>query len=82
MYKPSNPHPPSLPALSLHTSGPKIRTGSFKGGPVTIEKGQSVTLTTDESLRLEGTASKFYVDYKDLYSTAKEVKDMNRIQML
>ena len=64
----------------LHLSqGPKIRTGSFNSGAINIQKGQKIILTVDEAFRLTGDENKFYVDYKDLLTTAKEVCRMRVI---
>lgn len=43
--------------------GPKIRTGKFKDGPVTLEKGQKFILTADD---VEGNAEKVSTTYKPL----------------
>ncbi|MCL1848846.1 MAG: pyruvate kinase, partial [Clostridiales bacterium] len=47
-------------ALMLDTAGPEIRTGPIKEGQVTLEDGQSFTLTTKA---VEGDAAKVTVSY-------------------
>ena len=36
-------------ATILDTKGPEIRIKTFENGPVTLEKGQTFTLTTDDA---------------------------------
>ncbi len=50
-------------ALLLDTKGPEIRLKKFKEGKVTLEKGKTFTLTTDE---IEGDAEIVSITYKDL----------------
>ena len=50
-------------ATLLDTKGPEIRLRDFDGGKVTLEKGQTFTLTTEEIM---GDATKASVTYKDL----------------
>ncbi len=50
-------------ALLLDTKGPEIRLKKFKDGKVTLEKGKTFTLTTDE---IEGDAERVSITYKDL----------------
>ena len=50
-------------ATLLDTKGPEIRLRDFEGGKVTLEKGQTFTLTTEEVM---GNAEKASVTYKDL----------------
>ncbi len=51
-------------ALLLDTKGPEIRTGTIKdGGSVTLNRGDQITLTTEE---VEGTASLLSVSYVNL----------------
>jgi pyruvate kinase len=49
--------------IMLDTSGPEIRLGTFEGGRVEIEKGQTFTLTTDD---VQGDATRASVTYKDI----------------
>ncbi len=50
-------------ATMLDTKGPEVRTGQFKEGKVTVQKGQEFTLTT---LDCDGTSEKVTISYKDL----------------
>ena len=51
-------------AILLDTKGPEIRTGLLEdGGPVTLEKGATVVVTTDECV---GNAERFCLDYDNL----------------
>ena len=52
-------------ATILDTKGPEIRIKSFAGGPVTLEKGQSFTLHTDE---VEGDNRQVSVTYRNLHN--------------
>lgn len=58
----------SLPILA-DLQGPKIRVGKMKDGAQEIEKGDYVTLISED---IEGTPEKIPVDYKDLVSDALE----------
>ncbi|MCA9363777.1 pyruvate kinase [Candidatus Kaiserbacteria bacterium] len=60
-------------ALLADLAGPKIRTGDFKTGHVTLKKGKRVVLTTAKCL---GTAERMYVNYPKF---ADEVKKGNHI---
>ena len=51
-------------ATILDTKGPEIRIKSFAGGPVTLEKGQQFTLSTDE---VEGNEKQVSVTYTNLH---------------
>ncbi len=51
-------------AIMLDTKGPEYRTGVFKNGPVTLEKGQEFIFTTDE---VEGDEHRVSVSFKDLH---------------
>ena len=68
-------------AIALDTKGPEIRTGQFtvvcftvltasgilkNDEDVLLEKGNAVTITTDEAHYNEGDASKIYMDYKNI----------------
>ncbi|MFA6295347.1 MAG: pyruvate kinase [Candidatus Paceibacterota bacterium] len=55
-------------AIMQDLSGPKIRIGTFKDDKITLEKGQTFTLTTEEC---EGTSERVFVNYAQL---PKEVK--------
>jgi pyruvate kinase len=51
-------------AIMLDLQGPKIRTGTLEGGePVTLARGQSFTITTDD---IEGTAERVSTTYPNL----------------
>lgn len=50
-------------AILLDTKGPEIRTGSFKGGKVSLAEGKTVIIRHDDIL---GTADEFSVTFKDL----------------
>src|SRR5436309_8564141 len=51
-------------AVMLDLQGPKIRTGTLKGGePVTLKRGQSFAITTNE---VEGTAERVSTTYPGL----------------
>ena len=52
-------------ATILDTKGPEIRIKSFAGGPVTLEKGQTFTLSTDE---VEGSCQQVSVTYLNLHN--------------
>lgn len=58
----------SLPILA-DLQGPKIRIGKMKDGAQEIEKGDYVTLTSED---IEGSSDKIPVDYKDLVHDAIE----------
>jgi len=56
--------------ILLDLQGPKIRTGKLKdGGPVYLESGKIIRLTTQV---IKGTADKISVTYKDLTSDLKK----------
>ncbi len=57
----------NLRAVLLDIQGPKIRTGSFKEGSIFLEQGKEYVLTTDESVKLTGDDTQFYVDYAVRY---------------
>ena len=62
-------------AILLDTKGPEIRTGMLAcGGPVMLEAGNEITLTTDYDFK--GSAEKIAVSYPDL---AKDVKPGSKI---
>jgi pyruvate kinase len=58
----------SIPILA-DLQGPKIRIGEMKGGQQKIEKGDYVTLTTED---IKGTSEKIPVDYEGLVDDAIE----------
>ena len=67
------PAPPSdkgvtaVVAIALDTKGPEIRTGLMKDDQdVTLEKGSTVIVTTDESKKEACDASTIYVDYTNI----------------
>ncbi|WP_026894592.1 pyruvate kinase [Clostridiisalibacter paucivorans] len=54
-------------AVMLDTKGPEIRTGNFEGGEITVEDGDTITLTTRDTM---GNKDLCHVTYKGL---AKDV---------
>lgn len=56
-------------ASLLDTKGPEIRTHLFKDGLATVEEGSTVTVHMDE---IEGDATKFSVNYPNLYKDMKK----------
>ena len=52
-------------ATILDTKGPEIRIKTFENGPVTLEKGQTFTLTTDDAA---GTQERVSVTYANLHN--------------
>jgi len=65
-------------AIAADTKGPEIRTGLFAGDTtlVELEAGQTFVLSTDSSLREDGTSNEVYVDYVGL---AEELEPGQRI---
>ncbi|MGZ3649603.1 MAG: pyruvate kinase [Bdellovibrionota bacterium] len=61
-------------AILLDLQGPKIRIGKFPGGPVVVNKGDRITITTDETEPC--TATRLSTTYKEL---AHDVKAGDRI---
>jgi len=54
-------------AIALDTKGPEIRTGLLKDGKdIFLEKGVTLTLSTDPARERDGDAETIYVDYKNL----------------
>ena len=51
-------------AILLDTKGPEIRTGTMAAGKVDIEKGQSINISMDETVK--GTKDVFAITYPDL----------------
>lgn len=54
--------------ILLDLSGPKIRTGDFAGGSITLKKGSKITVTTKKCL---GSETRVYINYAAL---SKEIK--------
>jgi pyruvate kinase len=61
-------------AIMLDTQGPEIRTGSFAEGVKEVElvTGDTVELTTEESVRTSQTASRLWISYAKLLETVQE----------
>ena len=57
-------------AIALDTKGPEIRTGILEGDDgrkeVTLEAGNSIIITTDDSFKEKSTGEKVWVDYKNI----------------
>jgi len=59
------PHTPL--AIALDTKGPEIRMGQTKNDEeITLEKGNEVIVTTDDSRKTDGDIHTFWVDYKNM----------------
>merc|ERR1712001_102469 len=60
---------PSL-AIALDTKGPEIRTGFLEGDDgrleLTLEKGASIKITTDDAVKEKCTKETLWVDYKNI----------------
>ena len=50
-------------SIALDTKGPEIRTGMLASESITVEQGQTIRLTTDESKRESGTSEELFLDY-------------------
>jgi pyruvate kinase len=64
-----NPLDSRLVGIALDTKGPEIRSGMLKDTSVSVvplEKGATLTVTTDEAMLNECTAELIYMDYKNL----------------
>jgi len=65
--------PANLRAVLLDTQGPEIRTGGLAGDEgklkITLTKGDTITLTTDEACNGKGDTETIYVTYQALPST-------------
>ncbi|CAK4082181.1 unnamed protein product [Aphanomyces euteiches] len=60
----------NLRSVLLDTQGPEIRGGSFAdGNKVTLQKGDKITLTTDEAYKKNSTKDLLYVTYTKLATT-------------
>lgn len=57
--------------IMLDTKGPEIRTGNFQNGAVQYKKGQTVTITKEDTL---GDETKFHINCAELFKDIK-VKD-------
>jgi pyruvate kinase len=55
-------------AIAFDTKGPEIRTGKFtqRGSEVRLERGDALTLSTDESMRMSGTKDRIFVGWPSL----------------
>ena len=57
-------------AIALDTKGPEIRTGFLEGDDgrleLTLEKGASIKITTDDAFKEKCTKETLWVDYKNI----------------
>ncbi|KAH9369311.1 hypothetical protein HPB48_012387 [Haemaphysalis longicornis] len=61
-------------AIALDTKGPEIRTGLLLGGPsaeIELKKGETITLTTDNSFYEKCDENTLYVDYENITKVLK-----------
>lgn len=61
-------------AIALDTKGPEIRTGLLRGGPsaeIELKKGETITLTTDDSFYEKCDENTLYVDYENITKVLK-----------
>lgn len=62
----------NLRSILLDTQGPEIRSGSIENDEkILLEKGQEITLTTDEKYKTSSTAEMLYVTYEKMPATVK-----------
>ncbi len=62
----------NLRAIMLDTQGPEIRTGSFNQKNMELIGGNTVILTTDDSVRHHQSENKIWISYKKILDTVSE----------